>query len=170
MDRFEQSREGRRASIHWGIISSTDRDWGTGGLADCVWTRPATFSPSPLRPHVPYGELFGGSGVCVCVPRAAAPAHFFSIAARMSRTDAPDEYICCASRATSRHTAQSRPCGSHSTTSPARVAPGHETILVALVAGALAPAEAGDITEYFRMLRSEDDARLRTTSGGRGGA
>src|SRR5436190_20627077 len=36
------------------------------------------------------------------------------------------------------------------------IAPGHETILVTLVPGALAPTEAGDITEYFRMLRSED--------------
>jgi hypothetical protein len=30
MDRFEQSREGRRASIHGGIISSTDWGLGTG--------------------------------------------------------------------------------------------------------------------------------------------
>src|SRR5262245_7473691 len=36
------------------------------------------------------------------------------------------------------------------------IAPGHETILVALVPRALAPAEAGNITEYFRMLCSED--------------
>src|SRR5580765_2709128 len=36
------------------------------------------------------------------------------------------------------------------------IAPGHETILVALVPRAFAPAEAGDITEYFGMLRSED--------------
>ena len=44
--------------------------------------------------------------------------HFFSFAARMSFTDAPDECICIASRATSMHTAHVMPCGSHSVTSP----------------------------------------------------
>ena len=44
--------------------------------------------------------------------------HLASIAARMSRTLAPERVICMASLATSRHTAQSSPCGSHSVTSP----------------------------------------------------
>jgi len=44
--------------------------------------------------------------------------HFFSLAVRMSITEAPEAYICIASRATSRHTAQVMPCGSHCVTSP----------------------------------------------------
>ena len=39
---------------------------------------------------------------------------------------------------------------------PGRVAPCDETILVAFVAGAFTPAEAGDIAEYFRMLGRKD--------------
>ena len=39
---------------------------------------------------------------------------------------------------------------------PGRVAPCDKTVLVAFVPGALAPAEAGDIAEYLRMLGSKD--------------
>ena len=44
--------------------------------------------------------------------------HFRSFAARISATEAPDEYICIASRATSMQIAHVIPCGSHSVTSP----------------------------------------------------
>jgi hypothetical protein len=38
MDRFEQSREGRRASIHGGIISSVPRQsgWGLAAHGPCA--------------------------------------------------------------------------------------------------------------------------------------
>ena len=57
-----------------------------------------------------------GCGVGVWPPWK--PAHFFSFAARMSFTEAPEACICIASRATSRQTAQVMPCGSHCVTSP----------------------------------------------------
>ena len=50
----------------------------------------------------------GGVGVIV----ANDGRYFASIAERMALTGAPDEYICIASRATSRHTPQPIPCGS----------------------------------------------------------
>jgi hypothetical protein len=53
------------------------------------------------------GVLFGKLGF-----------HFFSFAARMSRTEAPEACICIASRATSMHTAHVMPWGSHAMTSP----------------------------------------------------
>jgi len=46
------------------------------------------------------------------------PAHFFSFAARIDFNEAPEAYICIASRATSRQTAHVIPCGSHCVTSP----------------------------------------------------
>ena len=45
-------------------------------------------------------------------------AHLRSLAARMSRTEAPDEYICIASRATSMQMPHVMPWGSHDRTSP----------------------------------------------------
>ena len=44
--------------------------------------------------------------------------HFFSFAARMSLTEAPEAYICIASRATSMQIPHVMPWGSHDVTSP----------------------------------------------------
>jgi hypothetical protein len=55
----------------------------------------------------PYFDGGGGCGVGVWVGKLAP--HFFSFAARMSRTEAPEECICIASRATSMQTAHVMP-------------------------------------------------------------
>ena len=44
--------------------------------------------------------------------------HLRSFAERMSASEAPDEYICIASRATSMQICHVIPCGSHPVTSP----------------------------------------------------
>ena len=93
--RLEQPRERGGASIHGAIIGL--RAQGS-----------AVVTPAALRRRRASASAYAG-GV----------AHFFSIAARMSR-DASARARASASRrvATSMHTAQSTPCGSHSITSP----------------------------------------------------
>ena len=66
----------------------------------------------------PPGYRPGGGGWGVGVWFGKLGVHFFSLAIRMSRTEAPEACICIASRATSIHTAHVMPCGSHSVTSP----------------------------------------------------
>ena len=61
-------------------------------------------------------SFYLGMGVGVCTGNRGV--HLRSFAARMSRTEAPVEYICIASRATSMQTPQVIPCGSHAVTSP----------------------------------------------------
>ena len=56
-------------------------------------------------------HYLGGCGVGVLFGKLGF--HFFSLAVRMSRTEAPEACICIASRATSMHTAHVMPCGSH---------------------------------------------------------
>ena len=61
-------------------------------------------------------DYFGTAGVGVLLEKC--DAHFCSFAMRMSRTDAPDEFICIASRATSMQMPHVMPWGSHDRTSP----------------------------------------------------
>ena len=71
--------------------------------------------PNP-ESQIPVYHLDGTGGVGVLLGNCGF--HLCSLAARMAATDAPDEYICIASRATSMQTAQVIPCGSQSVTSP----------------------------------------------------
>src|SRR5262249_30270267 len=103
-------------------VRNAERDYGITGtrntkgrLADDATLYSFVRIPySAFR--VPHCQRYFGSGVGVWPPRNEA--QFFSVAARMSRADAPERYICSALRVMSRHTAHSVPCGSHSITSP----------------------------------------------------
>ena len=69
-----------------------------------------------LRKALSANYCLGTTGVGVLLGKRGV--HFCSFAARMSRTEAPDENICIASRATSMQMPHVMPCGSHLVTSP----------------------------------------------------
>ena len=66
----------------------------------------------------PESQIPNHFGIGVCIVAGSVAPHFFSVAVRMSRTDAPPAYICIASRAMSMHTAHVMPWASHAVTSP----------------------------------------------------
>jgi len=80
---------------------------------------PKSRVPNPSESRVPNPksrQFLGTTGVGVFVAKLAD--HFCSFARRMSLTEAPDEYICIASRATSMQMPHVMPCGSQAATSP----------------------------------------------------
>ena len=72
----------------------------------------------------------------------------------------PSETSARACVATSMHTAQSRPCGSHSRDVAAACRARDEAVFVAAMAAALAAAEARHVAQHLGMLGGEDVERL----------
>src|SRR5439155_12990426 len=95
VNRLEQPRERRGAIIH--ATDYSDRAPHPGSVA-CGAPTPGAAS-SQARCARLTGYFLAGCAVGGWVGNW--PAHLRSFAARMAATDAPDEYICIASRATS---------------------------------------------------------------------